>query len=354
MVFARHIILVLLLFPLPAFSQQAKKLRVAVRDVPPFAIKSAGGKWSGISIDLWREIATENQLDYELVEMELKPILEGLSEGKVDLAVGALTVTAEREKDIDFTHCFHTSGLGIAVKGKRSSGIVSVLNQLMTWAVLEVLGGIFLAMIVLGILIYFLERHRNPEQFEKKWHKGIISGIWWSAVTMTTVGYGDKVPRSSLGRILGLLWMFTGIILIATFTAVVSSALTVRRLQTTVQHRDDLYQVRVATVEGSTAQEQLEKTAVPARPYQSAEKALEALARGERDAVVYDAPILKYISHQSHEGMIHVLPELLQRQDYAFALPAKSELREPINRSLLRIINSPEWTARLTRYLGEP
>jgi polar amino acid transport system substrate-binding protein len=47
------------------------------------------------------------------------------------------------------------------------------------------------------------------------------------------------------------------------------------------------------------------------------------------------------------------LPLLLERQDYAFALPNASALREPINASLLEAINSADWQARVSEYLGQ-
>ena len=48
-----------------------------------------------------------------------------------------------------------------------------------------------------------------------------------------------------------------------------------------------------------------------------------------------------------------MLPQTFDRQDYGFALPQGSALREPINRALLAIIAEPEWNQTLTRYLGE-
>jgi voltage-gated potassium channel len=47
--------------------------------------------------------------------------------------------------------------------------------------------------------------------------------IWWSYVTITTVGYGDKFPVTTEGRIIGILLMTAGVGLFGTFTGYVSS-----------------------------------------------------------------------------------------------------------------------------------
>ncbi len=47
---------------------------------------------------------------------------------------------------------------------------------------------------------------------------GFGSALWFAAVTMTTVGYGDKTPQTPLGRGLAFIWMFLGIVLVSAFT----------------------------------------------------------------------------------------------------------------------------------------
>ncbi len=51
----------------------------------------------------------------------------------------------------------------------------------------------------------------------------IFNAIWWSIVTLTTVGYGDITPTTTGGRIIGVFIMFLGIGLLGTFTATVAS-----------------------------------------------------------------------------------------------------------------------------------
>jgi polar amino acid transport system substrate-binding protein len=83
---------------------------------------------------------------------------------------------------------------------------------------------------------------------------------------------------------------------------------------------------------------------------------LEALAqveRGQADAVVYDAPILRWHIAEAYPGRLQVLPQVLERQDYGIALPQGSPRRESINTRLLEIIRGEDWQPLLSGYLGQ-
>jgi ABC-type amino acid transport substrate-binding protein len=169
---------------------------------------------------------------------------------------------------------------------------------------------------------------------------------------MTTVGYGDKAPATLAGRAIAMVWMFAGVIIISSFTAAITTALTVGELDQTIKRVDDLYSANVVTVDGSTSETFLRTFRVRHRSVVSLPEALSLLEASEVDAVVYDAPILKYLVAEEYAGTLGVLPFVLQRQDYGIALPQGSPVREPINQALLRIIRSDDWDAQLERYLG--
>ena len=80
---------------------------------------------------------------------------------------------------------------------------------------------------------------------------------------------------------------------------------------------------------------------------------VESLVANKCDAVVYDAPILRYQTYQKYSGDAFVLKNTFERQNYAFALPTDSPLRESINRVLLRKTSSPSWDEVLATYFGE-
>jgi polar amino acid transport system substrate-binding protein len=329
---------------------QSEALVIATRHAPPFTIKTPDG-WRGITIELLGRITERRGLHYELRELGLEEMLEAVAKSEVDASAAALTVTAEREAKLDFTHPFFTSGLGIAVPRRSELTWISVLKGIASSAFLQAAGALLGVLTLVGVLMWLVERRRN-QQFSTRPIDGVGAGIWWSAVTMTTVGYGDKSPVTLPGRILGLIWMFASIIVISGFTAAIATSLTVSQLDDSIAGIDDLYGKRVLTAKASTSAAYLDDKLIRYESLPTVATALERLAHGQADAVVYDLPILRYLVSNAHAGALRVLPNLLARQDYGIALPPGSSLREPFNREILRIIQTPEWPRMLEGYLG--
>jgi ABC-type amino acid transport substrate-binding protein len=333
-------------------------LVVATRHVPPFAIKDEEGNWSGISIDLLREIVlqlnenSQQQFDLELREMSLKEMLAALENGDVDLAAAALTVNFQREQKMDFSHPFYNSGLGIAVEVDKRSGWLLVIERIFSWTFLEILAGLFGLLCISGLCIYIFERRRNREQFGGSFWRGLGAGIWWSIVTLTTVGYGDKAPKTAVGRMIAVMWMLSGILVVSAFTASITSALTVGQLRSRLSGPGDLPRVRVATVSDSTSQSYLQSRHIRFEKFAELPDALSALDEGQVDAVVYDAPLLRYQALQDHPRA-SVLNATFETQDYAIAMPSGSPLREQVNQALLRVISQRWWEETLRDYLGQ-
>ena len=87
----------------------------------------------------------------------------------------------------------------------------------------ELLIAIMLSSIIVsfsGILIYYIERGAQPEKFTN-----VGEGFWWSIITYTTVGYGDVVPITPLGKFLAGFIAVIGIVTLMLPTGILSSAL---------------------------------------------------------------------------------------------------------------------------------
>jgi voltage-gated potassium channel len=89
--------------------------------------------------------------------------------------------------------------------------------------IIRLLVTISILMVLFGVLIHFIE----PAQFPT-----IFDGIWWAFVTGATVGYGDYVPLSVIGKIVAILLILTGGAFIAFYISSLSTA--------AIQHEQDL------------------------------------------------------------------------------------------------------------------
>ena len=326
---------------------------MGTKEAPPFAYKNEDGRWGGISIWLWRKIADELGLSFEFQEADVNALIHGVRDRRFDLAIAAITVTHAREKKVDFSHPYFTSGLGVAVKKPRPHDWSSNVKRALSPEILVAIFGIALVVSVAGFLIWRFERRGNAKQFGGGARKGLMSGLWWSAVTMTTVGYGDKVPKTGAGRAVAIVWMFLSVVLISLFTATVSTTLTVESLTTVIDGPEDLPDISVGSVVGTIGTTYLIENGIDHETYKKTSSGLDAVVAGEIDAFVHDAPLLQYLVRKRHKRTAMTLPGTLDVQHYAIAMRPGSKLREPINRALLREIGSLEWRNLLNRHLGK-
>ena len=76
---------------------------------------------------------------------------------------------------------------------------------------------------ILAALIFFIGVFGYLFYVSEPQVETFSDGIWWALVTITTVGYGDITPLTTLGRVVAGLLMLLGLGLIATITAIVSA-----------------------------------------------------------------------------------------------------------------------------------
>ncbi len=309
--------------------------------------------YEGISIDLWRVVAGKLDMPYEFVETDLSGLLDHLTEGKVDVGTAALTITANREKNFDFSHPFFQTGYGVVMRKHHGSEMIEFFERLFSMEFIKAIMALGVLLLLAGILIWLFERRRNTQQFDAKPIKGIGAGFWWSAVTMTTVGYGDKAPVTFWGRFVALIWMFVGIITISTFTAAITTALTeTRSSNVQIESLADLNKVKVGTVKKSSSEAFLTQHLIRYQTVDSSADILSQVRKARFDAVVYDQPILHYLVERDTSDTLFVLPDYFSSQDYGFAFPEGSPLREQVNRILLEVLRGDEWLRIRSRYLG--
>ena len=78
---------------------------------------------------------------------------------------------------------------------------------------------VMIFMLAASMCMYSVEHEAQPEQFQNA-----FSGLWWSASTLLTIGYGDVYPITTVGKMLAILISFLGVGLVAIPTGIISAA----------------------------------------------------------------------------------------------------------------------------------
>ena len=328
-----------------------RELVIGIKEAPPFAMKRQDGGWGGISVDLWRRVADHLHLRYRFSEQAtVQALVEGTADGTLDAATAAITVTAARQRVLDFTQPFYTTGLGVAVSTSESAW-TSISRAIFSFGFFQAVAALLGIAMSVGFVIWLLER-RNTEHFSGG-VKGLGSGFWWSAIAMTQAGAAQNAPATLPGRVVATGWMIASVIAIAVFTAGITSALTKRELQGAVHGVNDLRSVRVGAVAGSATVDDLDRQRISHRSFATPQEGLKALQAGAIDAFVYDKPLMTWIVLQDFATTLRMLDIAFDNQNYAIALPKGSPLREVLNVPLLEEIESEWWQQTLFQYLGK-
>ncbi|MEM7115854.1 MAG: glycine betaine/L-proline ABC transporter substrate-binding protein ProX [Chloroflexota bacterium] len=339
-------------------STQLAPLRIATKPLAPFVIYDINTReYTGFSIELWKLIAREADLEYELYGVNtLAKLLDEVERGAADAATAGIGITEQREGVLDFSHAYFESGLQIMIaaeeRGLWGDSLASLTRAIFSPQLFEVLSILMLCLLIAAHIMWFSERHIN-EDFSESYWPGIWEAFWWSAVTATTVGYGDKTPKTIPGRIIGLIWMFSGLFVLASFTASIATTFAINEVNTHITGPDDLPGKRVATIERSTAEGYLTRQGIRPVLFEHEDDAYEALVNDEVDAIVYDAPVLQHHVTLDEGKTVQLAGVVFQEQPHGVAISQNPELREQINRALLRLIESGEYAALYHEWFGD-
>jgi polar amino acid transport system substrate-binding protein len=313
---------------------QGARLRVAIKPIAPFVMQRED-KTVGFSIDYWQQVARRLNRDYDFVMLDsVSAVLDAVKNGDADVGIAAISMTAEREKAVDFTHGYFDAGLQIMVHTVPNSVLNSVIATLFSRDMLQ------LMLIIAGItfvfthIIWLVERRTNPK-YPQGYRAGISAALWWTVVTLATVGDSEGTPKHRIGKLLAILWMFISIILIANFTAVVTSSATLRDLRGSIQGVGDLPGKTIATVKNTTAARFLSDNGYAFTAVDKIDDAYALLNAEKVQAIVFDAPVLRYYAVTTGRGYAEVVGGPFEQEQYGIVVPQGSPLREEIDRLIL-------------------
>ncbi|KAF7841097.1 glutamate receptor 3.2-like [Senna tora] len=168
----------------------------------------------------------KNPSYYDLVNMITSDVF--------DAAVGDITIVTDRTKMADFTQPYIESGLVVVAKVKTLKSSAWAFLRPFTPIMWGVTAVFFL---IVGAVVWILE-HRTNDEFRGPPRKQIVTILWFSLSTMFFAHRENTV--SALGRIVLVIWLFVVLVINSSYTASLTSILTVQQLSSPITGIDTL------------------------------------------------------------------------------------------------------------------
>lgn len=262
-----------------------------------------------------------------------------IATGFFDGVVGDIAIVTNRTKIVDFTQPFAASGLVVVAAVKKSNtGAWAFLRpfSLQMWGVTAAF------FVFIGIVVWILE-HRINDEFRGPPRKQLITLIWFSLSTLFFSHRENTV--STLGRLVLILWLFVVLIINSSYTASLTSILTVQQLRSPIKGIDSLkdgndpigYQV------GSFVKHYLiEAVGISEsrlKALGSPEEYAEALQKGPEKggvaAVVEERPYVELFL--ASQCKFRIIGQEFTRSGWGFAFPRDSPLATDLSTAILTL-----------------
>lgn len=179
-------------------------------------------------------------------DMEWSGMIKELVDGQADIALGALSVMAEREEVVDFTVPYYDLvGISLCMKKQK---VPTSLFKFMSVFENSVWTCIVMAYFVTSCIMWFFDKwspysyQNNKEQYEDDEEKrdfNLKESLWFCLTSLTPQG-GGEAPKNLSGRLVAATWWLFGFIITASYTANLAAFLTLTRQGTMIESLDDL------------------------------------------------------------------------------------------------------------------
>ncbi|KAF7080895.1 hypothetical protein CFC21_084892 [Triticum aestivum] len=325
---------------------------------------STAPKVTGYCIDVFEAVMKNlpYPVKYQYVPFLRSPdsyekLVDQVSGGEADIAVGDVTITASRMHEADFSMPFTESGwaMVVATRPDTSASMWIFLQPLTTSLWLTSLGFFCFT----GFVVWVIEHRVNPE------FRGTPSQqfglIFYFSFSTLVFAHKEKL-ESNLSRLVVIIWVFVVLILTSSYTASLTSMLTVQQLRPTVTDVKELQRrgQHIGYQEGSFIKPLLTKMGFDERKmkkYSTLEQYAEALSKGSADggvdAVFDEIPYLKLFLSQHCDGYMQVGP-VYKTDGFGFVFPRGSPMVGDVSREILRLAEGDQMARIEKAWFGEP
>lgn len=285
----------------------------------------------------------KNPSYYDLVNMVASDVF--------DAAVGDIAIVTDRTKIVDFTQPYIESGLVVVAPVKRlKSNAWAFLRPFtpLMWGVTAFF------LLLVGVVVWILE-HRTNDEFRGPPKEQIVTILWFSFSTMFFAHRENTV--SPLGRVVLIIWLFVVLIINSSYTASLTSILTVQQLSSPITGIDSLISSteRIGYQVGSFAANYLtEQLNIPKHrlvPLGSPQEYAVALEKGTVAAVVDERPYVELFL--SNHCKFSTRGHDFTKGGWGFAFPRESPLAIDMSTAILTLSENGELERIREKWLSE-
>ncbi|KAL4275020.1 hypothetical protein HN51_057902 [Arachis hypogaea] len=188
-------------------------------------------KYDGFCIKIFEQVhkilGYDLPYEFHAINCTYPDLVQLVYNKSYDAVVGDITILEERLPYVDFTVPYAESGLSMLVPAKSDES-AWLFTKPFTWQLWTVTGAI---LIYTMLVVWLLEKEPNPE-FHGNWKNQISTALWFT-ISSLFFAHREKVYRK-LTRVVMVSWLFLVLILNSSYTASLSSMLTVKQLQPNV------------------------------------------------------------------------------------------------------------------------
>ncbi|MFM9034406.1 MAG: transporter substrate-binding domain-containing protein [Mycobacterium sp.] len=339
----------------PRAGAESRAVTVATYNLEPFVITEGTVKY-GFTIDLLDEIAKRTGWRYTYLDGgNVAGLLAAVREGRADLAACNISITAEREKIFDFTQPIIAAGLQIVVPAASTERVQPGLRDFIKLLFSHTMLVWLLAALALTVLpahiIWLMERGDPGSMVSTPYFPGIFQAFGWGLGMLAAAPF-DPPQRWPI-RMVTVLWTFVSIIFVAYYTAILTSNLTVAKIQSQIGSPADLIGKKVCTVANTTSPPALTRLGVAFTSLPKIEDCYAGLKDGSFEAVVYDAPVLEYYVNHDGAGIAAMAGPVFKDEDYGIVFPIGSRLKEEADEALLSMQEDGAYDLLKQKWFGK-
>ncbi|GMY37684.1 glutamate receptor 2.7-like [Fagus crenata] len=186
-------------------------------------------EFGGFSIEVFRKVASQLKYKFKSLNCSNDDLIELVHNKTYDAAVGAITILFHRSKLVEFIQPYTDTGLLMIVPEKHKMATAWMFTKPFTW-------GVWLVTAIMlnytMFIVWFLEHQSNPK-FQGSSKDKIGTAVWFAFCTLFFAERESVYSNST--RVVVVVWLFVAFVLTASYTANLSSMLTIERLEPSIE-----------------------------------------------------------------------------------------------------------------------